>query len=290
MAEAKSIRLQSLLDPDAWPVAGDASRLQQVVWNLLTNAIKFTPKGGRVQVRVERLNSHIEIVVSGQGIASEFLPHVFDRFRQAETGTTRQHGGLGLGLAIVRHLVESHGGSVRADSKGEDQGATFTVRLPVMPVRSVHAQQGEQVHPTAETKSSLTLDQTPNLAGVQVLVVDDEEDARNLLRAIIEQCGAEVRVAGSASEALRIAKEWPSSIIVSDIGMPREDGYELIQRLRAWEKESGTWIPAVALTAYARTEDRVRALSAGYQIHIAKPIDPAELVLAIASQLGRGGK
>jgi CheY-like chemotaxis protein len=292
MAEAKSIRLQSLLDPDAGPVAGDASRLQQVVWNLLTNAIKFTPKGGRVQVRVERLNSHIEIVVSdtGQGIASEFLPHVFDRFRQAETGTARQHGGLGLGLAIVRHLVELHGGTVRADSKGEDQGATFTVRLPVMAVRSVHAKEEEQVHPTAETKSSLTLDQTPNLAGVRVLVVDDEEDARNLLRAVIEQCGAEVRVAGSASEALRIAKEWPSSIIVSDIGMPGEDGYELIQKFRAWGKESGTWIPAVALTAYARTEDRVRALSAGYQIHIAKPIDPAELVLAIASQLGRGGK
>jgi PAS domain S-box-containing protein len=289
MAEAKGVRLQSVLDPQAGPVSGDPGRLQQIVWNLLSNAIKFTPRSGRVQIRVERINSHIEIIVSdtGQGISPEFMPHVFDRFRQAEGGTTRQYGGLGLGLAIVRHLVELHGGQVTADSPGEGQGATFTVQLPLM---VIHPRQDkeERVHPRAETKGALALDYLPNLEGVKVLVIDDELDTRNLLRTVLEQCGAEVREAGSAEQGLREAKEWRPSIVVSDIGMPDEDGYQFMEKFREWERDRGGWTPAVALTAYARAGDRLRALATGYQVHVAKPIEPVELALVVASQLGRG--
>ena len=289
-AEAKGVRLQTILDPNAGPVSGDPNRLQQIVWNLISNAVKFTPRGGRVQVRVERINSHIEIIVSdtGLGIRSEFLPFVFDRFRQAEGGTTRQHSGLGLGLAIVRHLVELHGGSVTADSPGEDQGTTFTVRLPLM---IVHAREDAEVrvHPRATTKGPIVLDESPNLSGVRVLLIDDEADTRNLLRVVLEQCNAEVKDASSAEEGLKIAREWNTSIVVSDIGMPGSDGYDFIRKFRQWERERGTSIPAVALTAYARAEDRMRALAAGYQIHIPKPIDPTEIALVIARQLPRGG-
>jgi PAS domain S-box-containing protein len=289
-ADAKGVRIQAVLDPNAGPVSGDAARLQQVAWNLLSNAIKFTPRGGRVQVRVERINSHIEIIVSdtGQGIRPEFLPHVFERFRQGDGGTARPQSGLGLGLAIVRHVVELHGGRVTADSPGEGQGATFAVRLPLMVVHP-RKDKEERVHPRAAVSTTPSLDGRPNLTRVKVLVIDDEPDTRKLLRTVLEQCGAEVYDAGSAEQGLKTAKEWRPSIVVSDIGMPGEDGYQFIQRFRMWERESGSWTPAVALTAYARTEDRVRALAAGYQIHVAKPIEPVEFALVVAGQLGRRG-
>jgi PAS domain S-box-containing protein len=289
MAEAKDIRLQSTLDSNAGPVFGDAGRLQQVVWNLVNNAIKFTPRGGRVQIRLERINSHLEIAVSdtGIGIPIEFLPQVFDRFRQADSGTTRQHGGLGLGLAIVRQLVELHGGRVSAESAGEGQGSTFRVRLPLMVVHPRQTDE-EPVHPKVETEKPLAFSSAPRLGGVRVLIIDDEADTRQLLRTVLEKCGAEVRVAGSSEQGLKEARNWKPSIVASDIGMPGHDGYHFIQTFREWERESGSWTPAVALTAYARAEDRVRALAAGYQIHVAKPIDPLEFALIIASQLGRG--
>jgi len=287
-AEAKGVRIQTVLDPNAGPVSGDHNRLQQIVWNLVSNAIKFTPRGGRVHVRVERINSHVEIVVSdtGQGIRAEFLPFVFDRFRQAEAGSTRQHGGLGLGLAIVRHLVELHGGSVRVDSSGDGQGATFTVRLPVL---AVHARpEQERVHPTAPMARAAGVGVQPNLSGIRVLLVDDEPDTRALLRTVLEGCGAEVRDANSADDGMKEATDWSPSIVVSDIGMPGTDGYDFMRMFREWERKRGTWIPAVALTAYARAEDRVRALAAGYQVHVAKPIDPVEFTMVVAGQLARG--
>jgi CheY-like chemotaxis protein len=288
-AEAKGVRIQRSSIPTQVRFQATPARLQQVLWSLLSNEIKFTSRGGRVQVRLERINSHIEIIVSdtGQGIRADFLPYVFDRFRQAEGGSRGQHSGLGLGLAIVRHLVELHGGTVRVDSPGEGQGATFTVRLPIMVVHA-REDQGVRVHPRAATKTALVLDRAPNLAGVKVLVVDDEPDTRRLLRIVLEQCGAEIRDAGSAEEGLRMAQEWKPSLVVSDIGMPGTDGYDFIQKFRDWEREHGTWVPAVALTAYARAEDRVRALSAGYQIHVAKPIDPVEFALVVAGQVARG--
>jgi len=288
-AEAKGIRIQTVIDPNAGPVSGDPARLQQVLWNLLSNAIKFTPQGGRVQVRLERINSHIEIIVSdtGQGIRADFLPYVFDRFRQAEGGSRRQHSGLGLGLAIVHHLVELHGGTVRVDSPGEGQGATFTVRLPIMIMHSREDDE-DRVHPRDATKRALVLARVPNLVGIKVLLIDDEPDTRRLLRIVLEQCGAEIRDASSAEEALGMVQEWKPSVIVSDIGMPGVDGYDFIQKFRDWQREQGTWVPAVALTAYARAEDRVRALTAGYQIHVAKPIDPVEFALVVAGQVARG--
>jgi PAS domain S-box-containing protein len=288
-AEAKGIRLQTALDPNAGPVSGDASRLQQVVWNLLSNAIKFTPRNGKVQVRVERINSHIEIIVSdtGQGIKPEFLPHVFDPFRQADAGTARQHSGLGLGLAIVRHLVELHGGRVTAESSGDGKGATFIVRLP-MRILHKEDESDERVHPTAPTQARVIVGERPNLSGVKVLLIDDELDTRILLRSVLEQCNADVRDAGTAEDGLQIAREWGPSIVVSDIGMPGDDGYDFIRRFRESEAERSARTPAVALTAYARAEDRVRALTAGYQVHIAKPIDPLEFALVIAGQASRG--
>jgi PAS domain S-box-containing protein len=288
-AEAKGITIQSMLDPDAGPVSGDAARLQQVFWNLLSNGIKFTPRGGRVQIRLERIDSHIEVTVSdtGEGISAEFLPYVFDHFRQEDGGTTRQHGGLGLGLSIVRQIVVLHGGTVTADSPGERKGSTFCVRLPLMVVQS-RKDQGERVHPKAETKALLILDRPPNLHDVKVLLIDDDADTRTLLRTVLEQCGADVRDAASAEEGLNEAKKCKPSIVVSDIGMPTEDGYHFIEKFRAWERQTGRWTPAVALTAYARAEDRVRALKAGYQIHVAKPIEPVEFALVVAGQLGRG--
>jgi signal transduction histidine kinase/ActR/RegA family two-component response regulator len=287
-AEAKGVRLQRIMDTGIVTVSGDPVRLQQVVWNLLSNAIKFTPKGGRVQIRLERVNSHIEIGVSdtGPGIAPEFLPYVFDRFRQADGRTTRQHGGLGLGLSIVRHLVELHGGTVRAESPGEGQGAVFTVLLPVAPVyQSVGV--AERVHPAA--RDTLPLYDCPDsLEEVRVLAVDDEPDTRELLQAGLGQCGAVVKVVGSAAEALEaIAVEVPD-LLISDIGMPGEDGYELIRRVRQLPAESGGKLPAIALTAYARVEDRMQALRAGYQMHVPKPVELAELVAVAASLIKRG--
>lgn len=287
-ADAKQVRIQSVLDPAAGPVSGDSDRLQQVVWNLLSNAVKFTPKGGRVQVRLERVNSHIEIVVSdtGQGISAEFLPYIFERFKQADSTHTRSHGGLGLGLAIVRHLVELHGGSVQAQSPGEGQGTTIVVQLPLMVVVNTH--ESERVHPTVG--SEVAFDYAPTLSGLTILVVDDEADARELLVTVLQECGATVKTAASVTEAIAAIEQCQPDILVSDIGMPGEDGYSLIRRIRAMETHNGSKIPAVALTAYARVEDRTRALAAGFQMHIAKPVNPTELVAVIANLAGWTGK
>jgi signal transduction histidine kinase/ActR/RegA family two-component response regulator len=287
-AEAKGVRMQKIMDTGVVSVSADPVRLQQVVWNLLSNSLKFTPRGGRVQVRLERVNSHIEIAVSdtGAGITPEFLPHVFDRFRQADQRTTRQHGGMGLGLAIVRHLVELHGGTVRAESAGVGQGATFTVLLPVAPVYQAGAD-GERVHPAARDTLP-SYDCVERLDGLRVLVVDDEPDTRELLKAGLGQSGAEVTVAGSAAEALEAMRATTPDLLISDIGMPEEDGYELIRRVRAQSNENWGRVPAIALTAYARVEDRMQALRAGYQMHVPKPVEMAELVAVAASLVQRG--
>lgn len=285
-ADARSIRIQTVLDSEAGPVSGDPDRLQQVVWNLLSNAIKFTPKGGRVQVRLERINSHIEIIVSdtGQGISPEFLPHIFDRFSQADGSTTRVHSGLGLGLAIARNIVELHGGTIHAESPGQGQGTTFIVNLPLMIVHRFF-DRPDRVHPTASTEVSLK--DAPSLEGVKILVVDDEVDTRELLITLLEQSGARVTAAASVSDALEKLEQMQPDVLLSDIGMPDEDGYSLIRRVRTLSKERGGQTPAIALTAYARTEDRIRALEAGFQTHIAKPLEPAELVAVIKSFAGR---
>jgi len=289
-AEAKQIQLRRVLDPLAGPVAGDPARLQQVVWNLLSNAVKFTPKGGKVEVRLERVNSHVEIIVAdnGLGISADFLPEVFDRFRQRDASTTRRHSGLGLGLAIVRHLVELHGGTVRVKSRGEGEGSTFTVQLPVS-VAHVMPMDGTRVHPTAEPTdaSACQEDPTLNLKGIRVLVVDDEPDARETLQQILEHCDAEVQTAGSAREALAALESWQPHVLISDIGMPGEDGYSLIRRVRELPPERGGRTPAAALTAFARGEDRRRALHAGFQMHVSKPVEVQELA-AVVANLARG--
>jgi PAS domain S-box-containing protein len=283
-AEAKGVRLQKIMDTAVVSVPGDPIRLQQVIWNLLSNAIKFTSRGGRVQVRLERVNSHVEIIVSdtGQGIAPEFLPHVFDRFRQADQRTTRQHGGMGLGLAIVKNLVELHGGSVGAASPGTGQGATFTVRLPVVSVYQKEDETG-RVHPTARNLLP-SVDLADRLDGISILVVDDEPDTRDLLKTGLENCGAQVSLASSVAEAFKALKIRIPDVVISDIGMPEKDGYDLIRELRALPAEKGGKVPAIALTAYARVEDRLRALRSGYQMHVPKPVELAELV-AVADSL-----
>lgn len=286
-AEAKNIRLQILLDPQAGPISGDPDRLQQVVWNLLSNAVKFTPKDGRIQVRLERINSHVEIIISdtGRGIEADFLPHVFDRFRQSDGSMTRRHGGLGLGLAIVRQIVELHGGTVSAISDGENQGATFTVHLPFLPVRHEPVSEVPRVHPKTETE--VLPDCQPELNDLRVLLVDDEADSRELLSILLNSCGATVVSASSAAEALKIVKSETFDVVVSDIGMPNEDGFSLIRKIRQLSDEFGGNVPAIALTAYARAEDRVKALRSGFQMHIAKPVEPDELIIAIANLGGR---
>ena len=284
-SEARGVRLQAVLDPHAGPVSGDPNRLQQVFWNLLSNAVKFTPRGGRVQVLLERINSQVEVSVSdtGEGIRPEFLPHVFDRFRQADATTTRRHGGLGLGLSIVKQLVELHGGSVRAKSLGTGHGATFVVALPLTAAHPEPERAEERRHPRASSSSGALDDNCVQIAGVKVLVVDDEPDARALVKRLLEDCGAEVTTAGSAAEALdRMQAERPH-VLISDIGMPFEDGYSLIRRVRALGPDHGGDVPAVALTAYARSEDRTRSILAGFQMHIAKPIEPSELIAIVAT-------
>jgi signal transduction histidine kinase/ActR/RegA family two-component response regulator len=280
--EAKSIALRRTLDPAAGLVFGDPNRLQQVVWNLLTNAVKFTPKGGKIDVVVHRVNSHVEIDVrdSGMGIAAEFLPHLFERFRQADSSTTRKYGGLGLGLSIVKQLVELHGGSVVAQSAGEGTGATFTVSLPLRAVRDSPAQARE--HPTT-TRAPVAQAGGVSLAGVKVLVVDDEPDARSLVKAVLGHAGAEVITAASAAEGFALVKSHHPDVIVSDIGMPEGDGYQFIRDVRNLEPTGGGKIPAIALTAFARSEDRTRAMLAGYQVHVSKPIEAQELVATIKS-------
>jgi PAS domain S-box-containing protein len=292
-ADAKGVKLQVLLDSHVAPVSGDPDRLQQVVWNLLSNAVKFTPRGGRVQARLERVNSHAEIVVSdtGAGIEPEFLPYVFDRFRQADSSTTRRHGGLGLGLAIVRQLVEMHGGSVSVESPGAGGGATFTAQLPLAPVQEAPLpERSPEARERPEAGEPAAFDCPPSLESLRVLVVDDEEDARAVLTTVLAACRAEVMAVGTAAEALAAVERFHPDVLLSDIGMPGEDGYELIRKVRALPRERGGRTPAVALTAYARTEDRLRALAAGYQMHVPKPVEPTELLTVVATLAawGRG--
>ena len=285
--EAKSIGLDVVVESESDLVRGDPDRLQQVVWNLLSNAIKFTPKGGRVGVRVERDGSDVCIKVSdtGAGIAAEFLPHVFERFRQADGSTTREHGGLGLGLAVVRHLVEQHGGTVQAESAGEHLGSTFTVSLPISAVDTRGAAGARDA--AAPDAPRAPQEGGARLKGVRVLVVDDHTDARELLSMVLSSAGASVTSAASAQDALESVRRARPHVLVSDIGMPGEDGFALISRVKALPPEEGGRTPAVALTAYATEEDRRRALSAGFSEHLPKPVEPAELVAAVAHLAGR---
>jgi signal transduction histidine kinase/ActR/RegA family two-component response regulator len=286
-ADSKDIRLEVTLDPSARRVAGDASRLQQVVWNLLSNAIKFTPAGGRVEVRLERADSNARIRVSdnGSGISADFLPFIFDRFRQADGSSTRRHGGLGLGLAIVRHLVELHGGAVSADSPGEGLGSTFTIDLPLAVAleRSALRRRGPSNAAWKGEDSSAQESSRPTLEGVRVLLVDDDPDALNMVAAILTEYKASVQAASSAAEAFEVLQWFKPSVLVSDLAMPGEDGYALIGKVRAREAGTGHRTPAVALTAYVRVEDRTRALSAGFNMFVPKPIEPLELIAAIAN-------
>lgn len=286
-ADAKNIEIQMMPTYENELVLGDSDRLQQIVWNLLSNAVKFTPDGGRVRVQVKYEPSHARIIVSdtGKGISAEFSPHVFDRFSQADTGSKRRSRGLGLGLAIVRHLVELHGGTVSVESPGEGQGATFTVRLPLM--ISHRDTSGSKRLFAPAVGHEFPLENSSRLDGLRVLVVDDEPDARKLLTMVLEQCGAQVAAVGSAAEALEAIERSRPDILVSDIAMPNEDGYDLIRKVRMLGLERGGQIPAIALTAYAGPEDRMRALSEGYQRHVPKPVEPAELVAVIASLMRR---
>jgi PAS domain S-box-containing protein len=297
-AEARGVQLEMLLDATAGQVSGDADRLQQVIWNLLSNAIKFTPKGGRVTVGLHRFDSQVEIMVrdTGQGISPEFLPYIFDRFRQADGSITREHGGLGLGLAIVRHLVELHGGTIRAESDGANLGSTFSVRLPLMAIRpDADPKRGDSAarHASHTFDGAFDGDAARNghealLKGLRVLVVDDDSDTRSLLVTTLEQSGAEnVAACGSAPEALDALKRLLPDVLVSDIGMPNVDGYELIRQIRALPAAAGGRTPAAALTAYATPDDRQRALDAGYNLHISKPVEPRELAAAVARLAGR---
>jgi signal transduction histidine kinase/CheY-like chemotaxis protein len=285
-AEAKGIRLQIVLDPQARPVLGDPNRLQQVFWNLLSNAIKFTPNNGRVQVTLERVNSHLEVsfIDSGEGIGPDFLPHVFERFRQEDASIARRHGGLGLGLSIAKHLIELHGGTIRARSGGLNQGATFAVSLPLVAVHPEGSVTGEaeRLHPRTGSPMPM-VDSDLDLSGVKVLVVDDEEDARLLVQRVLEQYGAQVRTAGCAAEAISAMAEGRPDVLVSDIGMPGGNGYDLIRQVRSLDREHGGNIPALALTAYARPEDRMKAVRAGFQMHMAKPVEAAELLIMVSS-------
>ncbi|MGH8091999.1 MAG: hybrid sensor histidine kinase/response regulator [Chthoniobacterales bacterium] len=283
-AVAKEVRIVKVLDPVP-PISGDPSRLQQVMWNLLANAIKFTPKHGRVNVVMQRVDSHVEICVSdnGEGISVEFLPYVFDRFRQEDASRTRRHCGLGLGLSIVKSLVELHSGRVRVESGGLGQGAAFTVTLPLMPLRQPEA--GCEL-PGGDEEEAWRVG--VQLDGVHVLIVDDERDSIEWVRRLLQDCKAEVSIASSANDGLRLASEQEPDVIISDIGMPGKDGLAMMRELRAQPAQAAR-IPAIALTAFARSEDRTRALLAGYQLHLAKPVEPQELIAAVANLAGRTG-
>jgi PAS domain S-box-containing protein len=278
-AAAKRIRIHAVVDPQVAPISGDPDRLRQIVANLLSNAVKFTPKQGQVQLGLERVNSSVEIIVSdtGIGIAPAFVPHLFERFRQADSGLTRQHGGLGLGLAIVRNLVELHGGSVYASSPGVNAGATFRVRLPVRIIQE--NVEDKRVHPSHE--SSLSTRALPDLSGMHVLAVDDEPDALRLLSEILEAAGARVTTARSGAAALEKAEAGNPDVVIADLGMPLMDGFQLIERLRQSNNPRLCSIPAAALTAYVRSEDRAKTLQSGFEMHLAKPIDPVELASAV---------
>jgi PAS domain S-box-containing protein len=282
--EARRLRLRTTLDARAGRLRGDPNRLQQVFWNLLTNAVKFTPTGGRIDIMMERVNSHVEVAVedTGVGIKPEFLAFVFDRFRQADASITRRHGGLGLGLSIVKHLVELHGGTVRVKSPGEGQGATFIVALPISAIREEDSGRHERPR-FADVDVALV--ELPSLEGVTALIVDDEPDARILVNRLIEERGGRAVLAASGREALQILERETVHILISDIGMPEYDGYQLIQAIRSLPRQDVRNVMAIALTAYARADDRQRALLAGYQMHLAKPVDPRELIAGIASLL-----
>jgi signal transduction histidine kinase/CheY-like chemotaxis protein len=282
-ADAKGIRIEKVLDPSAGPIAGDPGRLQQVLWNLLSNAVKFTPRDGKVHVRLERVSSHIEITVAdtGIGVTPEFIPHLFERFRQGDGSTTRTYGGLGLGLSLVKSLVEMHGGQVTATSAGEGLGTTVTVHLPLT---AIHRHSDRRARPRRGTPQS---DAAPaiatELAGLKILVVDDQADARDLITRVLEDGGASVITAGTTEEALVLVEAAKPDVLVSDIGMPGADGYELLARVRALGRARGGGVPAIALTAFSRSEDRTRALRVGFLVHVSKPVDPSELVATVAS-------
>jgi len=281
-AEARNIRLQTVIESPGAPVSGDPGRLQQVVWNLLSNAVKFTPKDGRIQVKVQRVKSHVEIIVSdtGEGIRADLLPYIFDGQRHGDSPAARSHGGLRIGLALVRHLVQLHGGSVFAESPGEGQGATFGVKLPLM---IAEVRQELIVHKPQPTLTDLSL------AGVRVVVVDNDPAAVDLISEVLTRAGGDVRGCASAEIALHTLMQWRPEVLVSDIEMPGEDGYTLIRKVRALPPEQGGKTPAVALTAFSRPEDRIRSLVAGFNIHATKPVDPAELTAIVASLAGRAG-
>jgi signal transduction histidine kinase/CheY-like chemotaxis protein len=286
--EAKGVQLEMVWDAASVRIVGDENRLQQVFWNLLSNAMKFTPKGGRVQITVKRIESQARIIVSdtGEGITPEFLPQVFEPFRQADGSITKGHGGLGLGLAIVRRLVEMHGGAISVMSGGRGQGATFTVSIPIVPVRQTALAAPIDSTTIATSEKTAINTELPNLTGIRVLAVDDEGDTRAMIRGVLEQFGANVLTAGSAEEALEVFPGWKPDVLLFDIGMPQEDGNMLIQKVRQLEAKEGRNTPAIALTAYARVEDRMRALAAGYQMFIPKPVEAGELVVTIANLIG----
>jgi CheY-like chemotaxis protein len=282
-ADAKGVRVESVIDPITTPVSGDPDRLLQIVWNLLSNAIKFTPRGGKVQLRLSRVNSHVEVTVSdtGLGIAPDFLPFVFERFRQGDATFSRDHGGLGLGLAIAKQLAELHGGTISVASGGPGQGASFTLKLPLMIVHTSTSELGPRDQPQSD-RHAPTLDAVPRLDGVRVLAVDDEADSLNLLRTVLEGAGATVTTSASGSAALDALGRWPPDVIVADIGMPTMDGLQLIRALRQMDEPVRS-TPAAALTAYARSQDRITSLASGFQMHLVKPIDPLELIVAVST-------
>jgi PAS domain S-box-containing protein len=285
-ATAKSLKVQAVLDPSAGLVVGDPDRLRQIVGNLAANAVKFTPRGGRVTVRVERAPpAAVRLVVedTGEGISADVLPHVFERFRQGDSSNTRSHGGLGLGLAVVRHLVELHGGTIEARSEGEGRGAAFTVVLPVIDP----AQLSPAVPVAGAAQTASVVAEAPDLGGVRVLVVDDGEDVREVVSAVLAQRGAEVQAVGTPAEALEAMARFAPHVLVSEVEMRGETGFSFIQKVRALPADHGGMVPAAALSAYGRTDDRVQALLAGFQIHVPKPVQPTELVAVVASLAGR---
>ena len=284
-ADAKEIQLQIIIDPTADNIRGDAARLQQVVWNLLSNSIKFTPKGGHVSVKVERNDCMAELTVTdtGAGIPREFLPFVFDRFKQADGSITRKHAGLGLGLAIARHLTELHGGTIEAHSEGEGLGAAFKASLPLR-IAATETALTDSVNSVSLADASLA--ESPNLRGIRILVVDDDGDTREMLRTILQEFGADVTTASSARVAMDLLPTWKPNVLVSDIGMPEEDGYVLIKKVRGLSSEEGGDLPAIALTGYVGVEERMRALEAGYQMFVPKPLDVGELAITIVSLVG----
>jgi CheY-like chemotaxis protein len=279
-ADAKGIQIHTVFDPDAGSVAGDAARLQQVVWNLLMNAVKFTPHGGEVFTLLQRVDAQVQILIkdTGQGIAPELLPHVFERFRQADSSSTRPHSGLGLGLALVKHLVELQGGTVAAESAGVGRGATFTVMLPSAPPIAPTATDATSAQASSrDGKAALV-----RLDGVQVLLTDDDHESIAVAEAILTSAGAQVRTCHSAAAAFDLLRQWRPDVLVSDIEMPNEDGYALIRKVRALGVNDGGQTPAVALTAYGGPQDRLRCLTAGFNMHVPKPVDPGELTAIVA--------